>query len=81
MPRTVGQTLDGIPLTWLVRAYNGHLKQATRIGLRDAQPHINKMLGGRERGRNFGSPRASSSYEKTEDLVGEFIRTAGAAPE
>ena len=50
---------------YLMRVYNGRSEQAISSGLPDIQPHINKMLGGRERSRNFGSPRASSSYEKT----------------
>ena len=37
---------------YLMRVYNGRLEQAISSGLRDIQPHISKMFGGRGRSRN-----------------------------
>jgi hypothetical protein len=41
------------------------LNQAIRSGLRDAQPHINKMIGWRDRSRNLGS----SNRTRTDNRV------------
>ena len=66
MARKVGEIVGRGRQTWLVRAYNGHdletkkrkyLNQTIHGGLRDAQAHLNKMLGERDRGRNLDSPR------------------------
>ena len=62
MARKVGQIVRRAARTWLVRVYNGrdaetkkrkYLNQTIHGGLRDAQAHLNKMLGERERGRNL----------------------------
>jgi hypothetical protein len=56
--RKVGQIVGRGRHTWLVRVYSGrdpetkklkHLNQTIRGGLRDAQAHLNKMLGERDR--------------------------------
>jgi hypothetical protein len=56
MARKVGQIFGRGRRTWLVRVCNGHdpetkkrkyLNQAIHCGLRDAQAHLNKMLGER----------------------------------
>ena len=61
MARKVGQIIRRSERTWLVRVYNGreaeskkrkYLNQTVHGGLRDAQSHLNKMLGERDRGRN-----------------------------
>jgi integrase len=64
MARKIGQIVRRGPRTWLVRVYNGrnsetkkrrYLNQTIHGGLRDAQAHLNKMLGERDRGRNLDS--------------------------
>ena len=66
MARKVGQIVGRGPHTWLVRVYNGrdpetkkrnYLNHTIRGGLRDAQAHLNKMLGERDRGRNLDSSK------------------------
>ncbi len=66
MARKVGQIVGRGRRTWLVRVYNGHdpetkkrkyLNQTIHGGLRDAQAHLNKMLGERDRGRNLDSSK------------------------
>jgi integrase len=66
MARKVGQIVGRGRRTWLVRVYNGHdpetkkrkyLNQTIHGGLRDAQAHLNKMLGERDRGWNLDSSR------------------------
>lgn len=66
MARKVGQIVGRGRRTWLVRVYNGrdpetkkreYLNQTIHGGLRDAQAHLNKMLGERDRGRNLDSSR------------------------
>lgn len=66
MARKVGQIVGRKRRTWLVRVYNGHdpetkkrkyLNQTIHGGRRDAQAHLNKMLGERDRGRNLDSSR------------------------
>jgi integrase len=62
--RKVGQIIRRGARTWLVRAFDGrdaetkkrkYLNQTIHGGLRDAQAHLNKMLGERDRGRNLDS--------------------------
>lgn len=66
MARKVGQIVRRGARTWLVRVYNGrdpeskkrkYLNKTVRGGLRDAQSHLNKMLGERDRGRNLDSSK------------------------
>ena len=66
MARKVGQIVGRGRRTWLVRVYNGrdpetrkrkYLNQTIHGGLRDAQAHLNKMLGERDRGRNLDSSK------------------------
>ena len=66
MARKVGQIVRRGARTWLVRVYNGrdpettkrkYLNQTVYDGLRDAQAHLNKMLGERDRGRNLDSSK------------------------
>lgn len=66
MARNVGQIVRRGPRIWLVRVYNGrdpetkkrkYLNQTLYGGLRDAQAHLNKMLGERDRGRNLDSSK------------------------
>lgn len=66
MARKVGQIVRRGPRAWLVRAYNGrdpetkkreYLNQTIHGGLRDAQAHLNKMLGERDRARNLNSSK------------------------
>ena len=66
MARKVGQIVRRGARTWLVRVYNGrdpettkrkYLNQTVYGGLRDAQAHLNKMLGERDRGRNLDSSK------------------------
>jgi integrase len=63
MARKVGQIVRRGARTWLVRVYNRrdseskkrkYLNRTIHGGLRDAQSHLNKMLGERDRGRNLG---------------------------
>lgn len=66
MARKVGQIIRRGDRTWLVRVYNGrdvdtkkrkYVNQTVHGGLRDAQAHLNKMLGERDRGRNLDSSK------------------------
>src|ERR1039457_5351718 len=66
MARKVGQIVGRGRHTWLVRLYNGrdpetkkrkYLNQTIHGGLRDAQAHLNKLLGERDRGRNLDSSK------------------------
>jgi hypothetical protein len=66
MARKVGQIVRRGARTWLVRVYNGrdpeskkrkYLNQTVHGGLRDAQSHLNKMLGERDRGRSLDSSK------------------------
>ena len=66
MARKVGQTVGRGRHTWLVRVYSGrdpetkkrkYLNQTIRGGPRDAQAHLNKMLGERDHGRNLDSSK------------------------
>jgi integrase len=66
MARKVGQIVRRGAHIWLVRVYNGrdpetkkrkYLNQTVYGGLRDAQTHLNKMLGERDRGRNLDSSK------------------------
>jgi hypothetical protein len=66
MARKVVQIVRRGDRTWLVRAYNGrdpetrkrkYLNQTIHGGLRDAQAHLNKMLGERGRVRNLESSK------------------------
>ena len=66
MARKVGQIVGRGRHTWLVRVFNGrdpenkkrkYLNQTIHGGLRDAQAHLNKMLGERDRGRNLDSSK------------------------
>ena len=66
MARKVGQIVGRGRSTWLVRVYNGrdpetkkrqYLSQTIHGGLRDAQAHLNTMLGERDRGRSLDSSK------------------------
>ena len=66
MARKVGQIVRRGSSTWLVRVYTGrdsetkrrtYLNQTIHGGLRDAQAHLNKMLGERDRGRKLNTGR------------------------
>ena len=66
MARKVGQIIRRGTRTWLVRVYSGrdvenkkrtYLNQTIHGGLRDAQGHLNKMLGERDRGRKLDSSK------------------------
>ena len=66
MARKVGQIIRRGPCTWLVRVFNGrisetkkrrYLNQTVHGRLRDAQLHLTKMLGERDRGRNLDSSK------------------------
>jgi hypothetical protein len=66
MARKIGQIVRRGDRTWLVRLYNGRdpeskrrkfLNQTVHGGLRDAQSHLNRMLGERDRGRNLDSSK------------------------
>jgi Phage integrase, N-terminal SAM-like domain len=66
MARRVGQIIRRGTRTWLVRVYTGreletqkrtYLNQTIHGGLRDAQAHLNKMLGERDRGRRLDSSK------------------------
>ena len=65
MARKVGQIVGRGDRIWL-RVYNGrdpeskkrnNLNETVHGGLRDAQSHLNKMLGERYRGRNLDSSK------------------------
>lgn len=64
--KKIGQIVRRGARTWLVRVYNGrdpetktrsYLNHTVYGGLRDAQAHLNKMLGERDRGRNLDSSK------------------------
>jgi integrase len=66
MARKVGQIVRRGSSTWLVRVYTGrdletkkrtYLNQTIHGALRDAQTHLNKMLGKRDRGRKLDSSK------------------------
>jgi hypothetical protein len=66
MARKVGQIVRRGSCTWLVRVYTGrdmetkkrtYLNQTVHGGLRDAQAHLNKMLGERDCGRKLDSSK------------------------
>ena len=66
MARKVGQIVRRGSSTWLVRVYTGrdsetkrrtYLNQTIHGGLREAQAHLNKMLGERDRGRKLNSSK------------------------
>jgi hypothetical protein len=66
MARKVGEIIRRGTRTWLVRVYCGrdvetttrkYLNQTIHGGLRDAQAHLNKMLGERDRGRRLDSSK------------------------
>ncbi len=66
MARKVGQIIGRAPRTWMVRVYVGrdretmkrkYLNNTIHGGLRDAQAHLNRMLGERDLGRNLDSSR------------------------
>ena len=66
MARKVGQIVRRGTRTWLVRVYNGrdfetkkrkYLNHTIHGGLREAQAHLNKMLGERDCGRNLDSSK------------------------
>lgn len=70
MARKIGQIVGRGPRTWLIRVYNGRdpetrrrkdLSQTIHGGLRDAQAHLNKMLGERDCGRNLDSSKQTLS--------------------
>jgi len=72
MARKAGQIVGRGPRTWLVRVYNvrnpetrkrNYLNQTIHGGLRDAQAHLNKMLGERIQGpgRSGASPMRVTS--------------------
>jgi hypothetical protein len=99
--RKVGQIVGRRRRTCLVRVYNGHdpetkqrkyLNQTIHGGLRDAQAHLNKMLGERDRSRNLDSlnefldrwlelcakPRLqrAKSFRDYEGLLRRYVRPA-----
>src|SRR5208282_4850295 len=66
MARKTGQIIGRAPRTWVVRVYVGrdaetkkrkYLNKTIHGGLRDAQAHLNKMLGERDRGRKLDSSK------------------------
>jgi hypothetical protein len=66
MARKGGQIIRRGTRTWLVRVYTGrdletqkrtYLNQTIHGGLRDAQAHLNKMLGERDHGRRLDSSK------------------------
>jgi len=66
MARKVGQIVRRGSSTWLVRVYTGrdvetqkrtYLNQTIYGALRDAQAHLNKLLGERDRGRRLDSSK------------------------
>ena len=66
MARKIGQIVRRGSCTWLVRVYAGrdletkkrtYLNRTIHGGLRDAQAHLNKMLGERDRGRRLDSSK------------------------
>ena len=66
MARKVGQIVRRCARIWLVPVYNSrdpetkkrtHLNHTAYRGLRDAQAHLNKMLGERDRSRNLDSSK------------------------
>ena len=80
MARKVGQIVRRADGAWLVRVYSGrdaetkkrkYLNQTIHGGLRDAQAHLNKMLGQRDRGQNLDSSkqRLNQYLRKTAPVV------------
>ena len=66
MARKTGQIIGRSPRTWVVRVYVGrdretkkrkYLNKTIHGGLRDAQAHLNRMLGERDLGRNLDSSK------------------------
>ena len=66
MARKTGQIIARGPRTWLVRVFMGrdvetkkrkYLNKIIHGGLREAQAHLNKILGERDRGWNLDSPK------------------------
>ncbi|MGO8816302.1 MAG: integrase, partial [Terriglobia bacterium] len=66
MARKTGQIIGRAPRTWVVRVYVGrdaetrkrkYLNKTIHGGLRDAQAHLNRMLGERDLGRNLDSSK------------------------
>lgn len=66
MARQIGQIVGRGARAWLVRVYNGrdpetkkrkYSNQTVYGGLREAQTHLNRMLGERDRGRNLDSSK------------------------
>ena len=65
-PEKTGQIIGRGPRTWLVRIFVGpdaetkkrkYISKTIHGGLRDAQAHLNKMLGERDLGRNISSSK------------------------
>jgi hypothetical protein len=88
MARKVGQIVRRGARTWFLRVYNGrdpetkkrkYLNQTVYGGLRDAQTHLNKMLGERDRGRNLDSSKADP--EPVPGSVAGALRQTAAARE
>ncbi|HEV2498248.1 MAG TPA: hypothetical protein VGY31_01550 [Terriglobia bacterium] len=66
MARKTGQIIGRAPRTWMVRVYVGrdtetrkrkYLNKTIHGGLREAQAHLNRMLGERDLERNLDSSR------------------------
>lgn len=66
MGRKVGHIVRRGECAWLVRVYNGrdadtkkrkYLNHTVHGGLRDAQAHLNEMLGERDRARSLDSSK------------------------
>jgi hypothetical protein len=66
MAREIGQIIGRAPRTWVVRVYVGrdaetrkrkYLNKTIHGGLRDAQVHLNRLLGERDLGRNLDSSK------------------------
>jgi len=77
MARKVGQIVGRGRRNWLVRVYNGrdpetkkrkYVNQTIRGGLRDAQAHLNKMLGEPDRGRNLDSSKRKWTVGRARNL-------------
>ena len=66
MARKTGQIIGRVPRTYVVRIFVGrdaeskkrkYISKTIHGGLRDAQAHLNKMLGERDLGRNISSSK------------------------
>jgi hypothetical protein len=65
MARKVGRIIGRGRRTWRIRVYNRRNSETKKrrylnqpsTGLRDAQPHLNKMLSEQDRGRNLDSSK------------------------